>query len=81
MVTVSIPEARKQLSRLIDRALAGERVAIGRPGEPLVELVRISRPKVRLGIAAGQVVIDDAAFVAADAEVRRLWNRELHIDD
>jgi prevent-host-death family protein len=38
MTTHSIAEAKNQLSRLIDRALAGEPVVITRRGEPVVEL-------------------------------------------
>jgi len=38
MTTHSIAEAKSQLSRLIDRVLAGELVVITRRGEPVVEL-------------------------------------------
>jgi prevent-host-death family protein len=40
-------EAKTQLSRLIDRALAGERIVIARAGRPLVELTpyRPMRPR------------------------------------
>lgn len=38
MTTHSIAEAKDQLSKLIDRALAGEPVVITRRGEPVVEL-------------------------------------------
>ncbi|HEU0155858.1 MAG TPA: type II toxin-antitoxin system Phd/YefM family antitoxin [Stellaceae bacterium] len=38
MTTHSVAEAKNQLSKLIDRALAGEGVVITRRGEPVVEL-------------------------------------------
>ncbi|MDO8380974.1 type II toxin-antitoxin system Phd/YefM family antitoxin [Phenylobacterium sp.] len=38
MTTYSITDARKGLSRLIDRALAGETVTISRHGRALAEL-------------------------------------------
>ena len=37
----TIPDARAQLPELIDRALAGEEIVIGREGAPLVRLVPI----------------------------------------
>jgi prevent-host-death family protein len=38
MESHSVVEAKNQLSRLIDRALAGERVVVTRHGTPVVEL-------------------------------------------
>jgi prevent-host-death family protein len=38
MSTYGVAEAKNQLSKLIDRALAGEGVLITRRGEPVVEL-------------------------------------------
>ncbi|HEY1258936.1 MAG TPA: type II toxin-antitoxin system Phd/YefM family antitoxin [Stellaceae bacterium] len=38
MSTHSVAEARNRLSKLIDRALAGEGIVITRRGEPVVEL-------------------------------------------
>lgn len=38
MDTVTVSEAKAQLSRLLERALAGERIAIGRRGRPEVVL-------------------------------------------
>jgi prevent-host-death family protein len=38
MATVSIAEAKDQLSRLIDQALAGEKITITRYGKPMVTL-------------------------------------------
>ena len=41
----SVVEARNQLSALIDRAEAGERVVITRHGQPVVELRPVRAPK------------------------------------
>ncbi len=38
MTTVSLAEAKNQLSRLIDQALAGEKITITRYGKPMVTL-------------------------------------------
>jgi len=46
MGTYSVAEAKDHLSKLIDRALAGEGVVITRRGEPMVEL-RPVRPAPR----------------------------------
>lgn len=39
MARYSVAEAKNNLPKLIDRALAGEEVTITRRGEPIVELV------------------------------------------
>lgn len=49
MVIVNSYEAKTQLSKLIRRALAGERIVIARAGEPLVELRPYREPKHRVG--------------------------------
>ncbi len=43
--TVNMHQAKSTLSRLVERALAGEDVIIARNGEPLVRLVPV--PKLR----------------------------------
>ena len=40
-VVVNIYDAKTQLSRLVDRAAAGEEILIGRAGKPLVRLVPV----------------------------------------
>ena len=54
---VNVYEAKTQLSRLIDRAIAGEDVVIARAGTPLVRLVPVAtRPERRSpGSARGQI--------------------------
>lgn len=42
-IQVNVLEAKTQLSRLLDRAEAGEDVIIARAGHPVVRLVPISR--------------------------------------
>jgi prevent-host-death family protein len=41
---VNMHEAKASLSRLVERALAGEEVIIGRNGEPLIQLVPVVKP-------------------------------------
>lgn len=44
MTTVTTHEAKTTLSRLIERALAGERVVICRGAHPQVELIPVAKP-------------------------------------
>lgn len=39
----------------------------------MVELPPVNRAEIVFGAYAGKAVVDDAAFEAADAEVRALW--------
>ncbi len=43
-VRVNMHQAKSSLSRLVERALAGEDVVIARNGEPLVRLVPVPKP-------------------------------------
>lgn len=47
MTRVNVAEAKTQLSRLLDAALAGEEVIVARNGTPLVRLVPIVPPSER----------------------------------
>ncbi|WP_321886959.1 type II toxin-antitoxin system Phd/YefM family antitoxin [Paraburkholderia bannensis] len=61
MPLVDIDDAAQCLSGLIDRALAGEEVVIGRAGKPVVRLVPVEPVKVnrRFGALKGSVCIAD----------------------
>ncbi len=52
-------EAKSQLSRLVDRAAAGEEIIIGKNGRPLAKLVPVRRRGIRRrpGGWKGKVVI------------------------
>lgn len=51
---VNIHEAKTHLSRLIQKALAGEEVTIAKAGKPLVRLTPVTeKPKPILGSARG----------------------------
>lgn len=41
MTTINMHEAKTQLSRLVEQALAGEEILIARAGKPLVRLVPV----------------------------------------
>jgi len=52
---VNIHEAKTHLSRLIERALAGEEVIVAKSGKPLVRITPIAPKKPVLGSARGTV--------------------------
>lgn len=55
--SINIYEAKTQLSRLVDRAVAGEEIVIARAGRPLVRLVPVEPKQIgrrHLGVAAGE---------------------------
>lgn len=81
MLTVNIREARKQLSKLVDRAVKGEAFVIARAGKPLVKVMALDAPAARrLGFLAGEFVVPkdfDRMGDAAIAAVFGIKSREL----
>jgi prevent-host-death family protein len=75
MATVSVHEAKTHLSRLIERALAGEEVVISRNREPVVKLVSLAarRKKPLLGAFEGAFELSDAFFEPLPDEELRAW--------
>lgn len=75
---VNIHEAKTHLSRLVDRAAAGEEIVIARAGRPAARLVPLSearRPR-RGGIWKGRVVIADNFDDPLDPEVEAAFRGE-----
>jgi len=77
MHTVSILEAKKHLSRLIEQAVAGEPFVIAKAGKPLVKVVALDAPAApasRLGFMKGQISVpDDFDCMGAD-EIETLFH-------
>jgi prevent-host-death family protein len=63
MQTINIHEAKTQLSRLIEKAVAGESFVIAKAGKPLVKVTRLEPTSNvqagRLGFMAGQITVPD----------------------
>lgn len=61
MKRVNIHQAKTELSRLVERAEAGEEVVIARAGKPAAKLVPLSRARGprRLGLLDGKFKIPD----------------------
>ena len=81
-VTANIHEAKTTLSKLIERALAGEEVIIAKAGKPLVHLKPIEKPAVVdraaiFGSMRGKMNLqpgwEESPF---DAEMHRKWYGE-----
>jgi prevent-host-death family protein len=69
---VNVHAAKTQLSKLLERAEAGEEIVIGRAGKPIAKLVPYvpDRPKRVFGALKGQIVIH-GDFNDLDAEIER----------
>jgi prevent-host-death family protein len=71
---VNVHEAKTHLSRLLDRAAAGEEIVIGRAGKPVARLVPLApRPPRVFGSLAGQVWIADDFDAADDDNLTQLF--------
>jgi prevent-host-death family protein len=70
---VNLYDAKAQLSRLIDRATAGEDIVIGRAGKPLVRLVPVEELRPRQpGLLKG-LTVPDAVFEPLSDDEQSLW--------
>jgi prevent-host-death family protein len=61
---VNVHEAKTHLSRLLEKARAGEEIVIAKAGRPIVRLVPVTErpPKRQPGTLKGLVKMDDAFF-------------------
>ena len=59
METVNIYDAKTHLSKLVDKAAAGEDVVVSRHGKPLVRITRLESSKrpIRFGLLEGRLSI------------------------
>ena len=72
--TYNMHEAKTQLSRLAERAAAGEEIVIARNGKPLAKLVAVPEPAPRrLGWAAGQIQIREDFDDPLPDEIQRYF--------
>lgn len=74
MTMVNIHEAKTNLSKLLERVLAGEDIIIARAGKPLVRLVAVEERLPRVpGIAKGRVT--EAFFEPLPEEELEAWEQ------
>jgi prevent-host-death family protein len=76
MVQVNIHEAKTHLSRLVERAAAGEEIIIAKAGKPMARLVppaeKARKPRVP-GMLKGKLYIAEDAFAPMTEEELDLW--------
>lgn len=76
MATVTIHEAKTNLSKLIARAMQGEEIVIANRSQPRVRLVPVEevvKPKRVPGRLAGQISVPDSFFDPLPEDELRLW--------
>ncbi|MGH6901611.1 MAG: type II toxin-antitoxin system Phd/YefM family antitoxin [Geminicoccaceae bacterium] len=75
MATFTIHTAKTQLSRLIERAEAGEEVIIARRDKPVVRLVPLEQPKPtrQFGAMKGKVWVGPEFFEPLPEEELKAW--------
>ena len=75
MKQVNIHEAKTGLSKLVERAEAGEDVVIDRAGRPVAKLVALTKARAprRLGLLDGKFKIPDDFNKALPASVLRAF--------
>jgi antitoxin (DNA-binding transcriptional repressor) of toxin-antitoxin stability system len=70
--TVTVHEAKTQLSKLLEQTERGERIIIARGRHPVAELSAIKRPRV-LGRQAADIGIIPDDFCAEDPEILEMF--------
>ena len=75
MRITNMHEAKTHLSRLVDRAAAGEEIIIGKAGKPFVRLVPYKTspsPKRKPGSMKGKIKIK-SGFEKADEQIEEMF--------
>jgi prevent-host-death family protein len=75
---VNVHAAKTQLSKLLERAEAGEEIVIGRAGKPVAKLVPYvpDRPRRVFGALKGQIVVH-GDFNDLDTEIEREFEESI----
>ncbi len=78
MASVSVHEAKTNLSRLIAQVEAGAEVVITRNNRPVARLVREGPPKKKplLGALKGKIVFDESFFDPLPEDELNAWYRD-----
>ena len=77
MPAINLNEAKANLSRLVDAAIAGEEIIIAKAGKPMVKVVRYDAPSIqavrRIGFMTGEIRVPDDFDRMGEAEIERLF--------
>lgn len=78
MPSVTLADAKAQLSALVDRASNGETVCITRRGKPIAQITKLDRPRKPIDASALRALTDampEQSVLAGD------WLREVRDQD
>jgi len=77
MMIVNVHAAKTQLSKLIERAIAGEEIVIARDSEPAVKLVAVQKaePRRQFGALKGELVVPDEFFEPLPDDELAAWEQ------
>ena len=77
MMIVNVHAAETQLSKLIERALAGEEIVIARDSQPVVKLVALenAEPTRQFGALKGELVVLDEFFEPLPDDELAAWGQ------
>jgi prevent-host-death family protein len=77
MPVVTIHAAKTNLSKLIERACAGEEIIIARGSEPVVKLVPVAgrKPERRAGTLKGTFTVPDSFFDPLPDDELEAWGQ------
>jgi prevent-host-death family protein len=82
MTTLNLYEAKTQLSKLVDRAAAGEEIVIAKAGKPMARLVPLAQPRARKsGFLKGQIWIADDFDETPEEIIRGFEDSEIFPPD
>jgi prevent-host-death family protein len=75
MRTVNIHAAKTHLSRLVEAAAGGEEIIIAKAGKPVARLCPLTerKPRRKLGILDGKILVPDDFDTMYEEEIRRLF--------
>ena len=71
MAIVNIHEAKTHFSKLVDKAMNGEEVIIGKSGKPVVKLIAIQEKKIKRvpGALKGEIRVSDDFDAPLSADI------------
>lgn len=71
-INVNIHEAKTHLSRLLERAAAGEHIVISKAGKPMADLIPHQATSVKFGGLKGEIAYEADAF-EVDPEIQEMF--------
>lgn len=75
MTIVNIYEAKTNLSKLLEKVQAGEKVVIAKNGTPIADLTahKPAKSKIKYGFMSGKIEYKDEDFMGIDPEIQEMF--------